>query len=70
MLQAQSLDLSVIPSLVDASFSSLDDAVFPSGNWVLELIENHRCLHEATGSSVIMVAEITLFQKKGRKAII
>ena len=49
-LQTQSLDLSVIPSLVDASRSSLDDAVLPSANWVLELIDNHECLQEATGA--------------------
>ena len=66
MLQTQSLYQSVIPSLVDASLSSLDYAVFPSANWVLELIDNHGHLQEATRSSVT-VADITLFQEKAGK---
>ena len=31
------LDLSLISSLVDATLNSLDDAILPSANWVLQL---------------------------------
>ena len=37
-LQTEQLDLSLISSLVDATVQSLDDAVLPGANWVLELL--------------------------------
>ena len=36
-LQTKHLDLSLISSLVDATLNSLDDAILPSENWVLQL---------------------------------
>ena len=36
-LQSEKLDLTVISSLVEASLYSLDDALSPAANWVLEL---------------------------------
>ena len=36
-LQTKHLDLSLISSLVDATLISLDDAILPSANWVLQL---------------------------------
>ena len=38
-LQTESLDLSVVSHLVDATLSSLNDALLPTANWVTELIE-------------------------------
>ena len=38
-LQTEQLDLSLISSLVDATVKSLDDAVLPAANWVLELLD-------------------------------
>ena len=37
-LKTEQLDLSLISSLVDATVKSLDDAVLPAANWVLELL--------------------------------
>ena len=39
-LQTEQLDLSLVSSLVDATVQSLDDAVLPGANWVLELLDN------------------------------
>ena len=36
-LHTKHLDLSLISSLVDATLNSLDDAILPSENWVLQL---------------------------------
>ena len=47
-LQTEQLDLSLISSLVDATVQSLDDAVLPGGNWVLELLDNIDDLKTAT----------------------
>ena len=35
-LQTKHLDLSLISSLVDATLNSLDDAILPSANWVIQ----------------------------------
>ena len=37
VLHTKHLDLSPISSLVDATLNSLDDAILPSANWVLQL---------------------------------
>ena len=37
VLQTKHLDLSLISSLVDATLNSLNDAILPSANWVLQL---------------------------------
>ena len=47
-LQTEQLDLSLISSLVDATVQSLDDAVLPGVNWVLELPDNIDDLKTAT----------------------
>ena len=47
-LQTEQLDLSLISSLVDATVQSLDDAVLPGANWVLELLDNIDDLKTAT----------------------
>ena len=38
-LQTENLDLSIISSLVDATLHTLDDAVLPAANWVMELLD-------------------------------
>ena len=47
-LQTEQLDLSLISSLIDATVQSLDDAVLPRANWVLELLDNIDDLKTAT----------------------
>ena len=46
------LDLSLISSLVDATLNSLDDAILPSANWVLQLQNAREELKAATGIEV------------------
>ena len=38
-LQSQNLDLTIIPSLVDATVHTLEDVIQPAANWILELQE-------------------------------
>ena len=38
-LQTENLDLSVVSSVVEATIQSIDDAVLPTANWALELLE-------------------------------
>ena len=47
-LQTEQLDLSLISSLVDATVQSLDDAVLPGANWVLELLDNLKTATKVT----------------------
>ena len=47
-LQTEQLDLSLISSLVDATVKSLDDAVLPVANWVLELLDDVDGLKDST----------------------
>ena len=47
-LQTKHLVLSLISSLVDAMFNSLDDAILPSENWVLQLQDAKEELKAAT----------------------
>ena len=51
-LLTKHLDLSHISSLVDATFNSLDDAILPSVNWVLQLQDAREELKAATGIEV------------------
>ena len=51
-LQTKHLDLSLISSLVDATLNSLDDAILPSANWVLQLQDAREELKAATGIEV------------------
>ena len=47
-LQTKHLDLSLISSLVNATLNSLDDAILPSANWVLQLQDAREELKAAT----------------------
>ena len=51
-LLTKHLDLYLISSLVDATLNSLDDAILPSENWVLQLQEAREELKAATGIEV------------------
>ena len=48
-LQAKTVDLSLIPLLVDSTLQSLEDAVLPTANWALELLDHMEELQIATG---------------------
>ena len=69
-LQSEKLDLTVISSLVEATLYSLDDALSPAANWVLELQDMKESLEEAMGVTSPpltfklskIVLEIILFQ--------
>ena len=51
-LQAKHLDLTLISMLVDATLESLDDAILPAANWVLELLECSDDIQKATGELI------------------
>ena len=51
-LQTTHLDLSLISSPEDATLNSLDDAILPSANWVLQLQDAREELKAATGIEV------------------
>ena len=61
-LQTKHLDLSLISSLVNATINSLDDAILPSENWVLQLQDAREELKAATGIEVTHLA-ICSFQE-------
>ena len=65
-LQAEKLDLSVISSIVDATLHTLDDALLPAANWVLELqdVKNEMEISEGIKFNC---ADITNFQSKVAK---
>ena len=48
-LQTEKLEITTISGLVDSVLHSLDDAVLPSANWVLGLIDLKGEIEEATG---------------------
>ena len=52
------MDLSLISSLVDATVKSLDDAVLPAANWVLELLDDADGLKDST--KVTITADLIL----------
>ena len=62
-LQTNHLDLSLISSLVDATLNSLDDAILPSANWVLQLQDVREELKAATGIEVTHL-DICSFQER------
>jgi len=68
-LQTENLDLSIIPTLADATLTTLDDAVLPAANWVLELLDAHENLEEATGTKISMEV-ISSFQENVAKPFI
>ncbi len=51
-LQTKHLNHTLISSLVDATLNSLDDAILPSANWVLQLQDAREELKAATGIEV------------------
>ena len=67
--QTKHLDLSLISSLVDATLNSLDDAILPSANWVLQLQDAREELKAATGIEVTHL-DICSFQERVGKTFI
>ena len=68
-LQAKELDLSIISTIVDATITSLDDAILPAANWVLELLDAAEELEKTTDIK-INSENISLFQDKVGKQFI
>ena len=68
-LQTNHLDLSLISSLVDATLNSLDDAILPSANWVLEVQDAREDLKAVTGSEVPYL-DICFFHERVGKPFI
>ena len=68
-LQTENQDLSVVASLVDSTLHTLEDAVTPAANWVLELLEESVNLEAATGTE-ISPTDITTFQETIAKPFI
>ena len=64
-LQTGKLDLSVVSSVVEATIQSIDDAVLPAANWVLELLEDCDDLQTAT-EVMLTQQDITSFQDVGK----
>ena len=60
-LRTEKLDLSVISSVAEAAIQSIDEAVLPTANWVLELLENCDDLQAAT-EVMLTQEDITSFQ--------
>ena len=60
-LQTKQLDLSILSSLVNATLHSLDDAILPAANWILELLEEAGNLERDIGLEITL-ADIKLFQ--------
>ena len=63
------LDLSLISSLVDATLNSLDEAILPSANWVLQLQDAREELKAATGIEVTHL-DMCSFQERVGKPLI
>ena len=68
-LQTKHLALSLISSLVDATRNSLDDAILPSANWILQLQDAREELKAATGNELIHL-DICSFQERVGKPFI
>ena len=68
-LQTKHQDLSLISSLVDATLNSLDDAILPSANWVLQLQDARE---ELKAAAVIEVTHLDIcsFQERVGKPFI
>ena len=60
-LQTKQLDLSILSSLVNATLHSLDDAILPAENWILEHLEEAGNLERDIGLEITL-ADIKLFQ--------
>ena len=61
-LQAESLDLTVTSYLAESTLHSLDDAMLPAANWVLDLLDSQPDLAEATVTKVT-TADISSFRE-------
>ena len=68
-LQTKYLDLSHISSLVDATLNSLDNAILPSANWVLQVQDAREEVKAATGFEVTHL-DICSFQERVGKPFI
>ena len=68
-LQNKQLDLSLISSRVDATLNSLDDAILPSANWVLQLQDAREELKAAIDIEVTYL-DICSFQERVGKPFI
>ena len=68
-LQTKHLDLSLISSLVDATLNSLDDAILPSANLVLQLQDAREELKAATGSEVTHLDTCPFQERVGKPFI-
>ena len=68
-LPTKNLDLSLISSLVDATLNSLDDAILPSTNRVLQLQDAREEIKAATGIEVTHL-DICSFQERVGKPFI
>ena len=68
-LQTKQLDLSMISSLVNAVIKSIDDAITPAANWILELLDHKDDILQATGE-IITADKILEFQDKVGKPFV
>ena len=68
-LQAEKIDLTAIAPLVDATLNTLDDAILPATNWVLESLDTKDDLEAATDIK-ITTEGITSFQDRVAKPFI
>ena len=69
-LQTKHLDPSLISSLVDATLNSLDDAILPSANWVLQLQDAREELKAATGIEATHLDICSYQERVGKPFII
>ena len=68
-LQTEKLDLTAISGLVDSTLLTLDDALLPAANWVLELLDARDEL-QATTKIKINSESITSFQENVAKPFV
>ena len=68
-LQTEKLDLTAISSLVDATLCTLNDALLPAANWVLELLDAKEEIEAAIGIHITS-ATIASFQDSVAKHFI
>ena len=68
-LQTESLDLSVVSTVVEATIQSADESLLPAANWVLELLEASDDLETATEATLTR-QDIASFQDDFGKSFI
>ena len=68
-LQTEKLDLSILSSLVHATLHTIDEALLPAANWVLELMDARKEIERATGVKVTLT-NIASFQERVAKHFI